>query len=73
MSEYIINIEANDDELFENIANMYSEVQSIGEEIVRCRDCAHWATEARWTGYCIGKEFDADGFCKWGERKDNEE
>ena len=39
------------------------------EEIVRCKDCAHWATEARFTGMCVGKQFNPDGFCAWGERR----
>ena len=42
-------------------------------EIVRCRDCAHWATEARFTGMCVGKQFKPDGFCAWGERKESGE
>lgn len=41
---------------------------SMREEIVRCRDCEYWATEARFTGMCVGKQFNPDGFCKWGER-----
>ena len=42
------------------------------EPIVRCRDCAKWATEKRFTGGCCGAKGDADpnGFCSWGERKD---
>lgn len=46
-----------------------------GNEIVRCRDCAKWATEKRFTGGCIGPKGDADpnGFCAWGERKVVEE
>lgn len=40
------------------------------EEIVRCRDCVHWATEARFTGMCVGKRLDPDGFCVWGERQE---
>lgn len=39
------------------------------EPITRCKDCIYWATEARFTGMCIGKQFDPDGFCKWGKRK----
>lgn len=38
------------------------------EEIVRCKDCAYWATEARFTGMCVGKRFNPDGFCAWGEK-----
>lgn len=47
MSEHIIGIESGaDGRLFNDIANMYGEVRSIGGEIVRCRDCRHmfdWA------------------------------
>lgn len=38
-------------------------------KVVRCRDCDHWATEARFTGYCLGRTFDPNGFCSWAERK----
>jgi len=38
-------------------------------ELVRCKDCVYWATEARFTGMCVGKQFNPDGFCAWGERK----
>lgn len=43
----------------------------LGEEIVRCRDCKYWTTEAIFTGMCVGKRFDPDGFCAWGERKEH--
>lgn len=41
------------------------------EEVVRCRDCRKWATEKRFTGYCLGPNgaYDPDGFCSLGERK----
>lgn len=56
-----------------------------GEEIVRCRDCKHWATwdmSAMYQNHehdhhaCFKfidgwrMETDANGFCAWGERRD---
>lgn len=38
--------------------------------VVRCKDCAHWATEARFTGMCVGKQLNPDGFCSWGVRRE---
>lgn len=72
MSEYIVSVTDEETELF--IARFgIEETRMFGHqlvgEIVRCRDCKFWATEARWFGYCIGKKFDPDGFCAWGERK----
>lgn len=43
------------------------------EPIVRCRDCKHWATEKRFTGMCVGKRFNPDGYCAWGERRGDAE
>lgn len=43
------------------------------EPIVRCRDCRFWATEHRFFGYCVGKEFNPNGFCSWGKRKESDE
>ena len=42
-------------------------------EIVRCRDCRHWATERRFTFGCVGKSGkpDPDGYCAWGERRES--
>lgn len=40
------------------------------EEVVRCRDCIHWATKARIAGMCVGKQLDPDGFCSWGEKRE---
>ena len=44
----------------------------LKEKIVRCRDCKYWATEARFTGMCVGKQLDPEGFCKWGEKCERE-
>lgn len=39
-------------------------------EVVRCRDCKCWETP----GYCIDLlTQDADGFCKWAERREDAE
>lgn len=40
------------------------------EPVVRCRDCKHWRGE---NDICrgIGVDFDADGFCSYGERRED--
>lgn len=43
--------------------------------IVRCRDCAHFATD-EIGDYCTLLDFEdvermADGFCAWGKRRDD--
>lgn len=40
-------------------------------EVVRCKDCKCW--EDGWLGYCTKGHFAIpyDGFCSYGERKDN--
>ena len=73
MSEYIVNF-GDMSSAFVGLA--MAEVEhhgaSIGEPIVRCRDCAKWATEKLFTCGCCGANGDADpnGFCAWGERRD---
>lgn len=57
----------------------------LGEEIVRCRDCAYMHTVRNWLGMdvdecwlhaspetgALGKErTEPDGFCAWGERRE---
>ena len=64
MSEVILNVT---DEFIKSYSFQ------IRGEIVRCKDCKHWATEARFTGMCVGRQFDPDGFCKWGERRGDAE
>lgn len=44
---------------------------SLGEEVVRCRDCKHFATNIHGS-YCkksISTTSDPNGFCAWGERR----
>ena len=72
MSEYVISVESDDDELFTDIANMYGEVRSIGEEIVRCRDCKNyldgWCMFENGNGDYLRMRKEPEGFCDWGER-----
>lgn len=47
----------------------------LREEIVRCRDCAYYASD-EIGGYCTLMDFGnamglADGFCAWGERRED--
>ena len=41
-------------------------------QVVRCKECKNW--EDGWLGYCTKGHFAIpyDGFCSYGERKDNE-
>ena len=45
------------------------------KEIVRCRDCKLWATELRYMGKCTGKDgkLNPNGYCAWGERRQDGE
>ena len=49
-----------------------SKLWFTNEPIVRCRDCKFWATEHYFFGGCVGKEFNPDGFCSWGKRKEDD-
>lgn len=45
---------------------------SLGEEIVRCRDCKSMQRDADYC-FCMlaARELESvDGFCAWGERRD---
>ena len=81
MSEYIVDTFG----IVQDFANLHGDmntplyhaimdvmVSRQHEQIVRCRDCAKWATEKRFTGGCCGAKGDADpgGYCAWGERRD---
>ena len=38
--------------------------------LIRCKNCAKWGTERRFTGKCTGPGTpDPEGFCSWGESK----
>ena len=68
-TEYVINKSAYD-----------SGVESVKEEIVRCKDCADCTEEGiytpqyycgsrRWNRGCCATPTDPNGFCKWGKRR----
>lgn len=41
--------------------------------VIRCKDCKHWSKPHGWNGFCEhGIPAEADDFCSWAERKDNE-
>ena len=46
---------------------------SIGEQIVRCRDCRYASYDNRWC-YRLTIAYEPpitpEGFCSWGERRD---
>lgn len=72
MSEYIVDFGDEKSSAFVRLAMAQAEANGarLCEEVVRCRDCAHWATETKFTGMCVGKQFNPDGFCAWSEKKE---
>ena len=84
MSEYIVNL---DGELGMALAVACAGAGFVREEIVRCRDCKYMHTVRSWLGMdvdecwlhadresgALGKErTEPDGFCKWGERREDD-
>lgn len=74
MSEYIVNF-GDTSSAFVGLAmaEAKSHGASIGEQIVRCRDCGHYTEDEdqsyHWCGsWC--EQVEPDGFCAWGERKE---
>lgn len=73
MSEHICELTPIDSETWDT---------TIGEEIVRCRDCAKWSffdtEDGKRIGDCsewthldgFSHATDENGFCSWGERRD---
>lgn len=65
MSEYIYTTEGT-----------FGLRECTGEEIVRCRDCKEFAFGSDeyavhdWCYYWDSYVESPDGFCKWGERRD---
>lgn len=69
----------------ENICDGVYSIERTGEQIVRCRDCVHYADHEWITSpqYGLGSDFEhvchfwhgkptkvaPNGFCAWGKRK----
>lgn len=51
------------------VANEYSVSEERRENIVRCRDCKHFKSDI-CERVPYGIKVESDGFCAWGERKD---
>ena len=72
MSEYIIRTTNMPEHILEAVSAWYE----IDCEIVRCRDCKHYHAEINgcdefgdiWHDEYANVE--PDGFCKWGERRE---
>lgn len=84
MAEYVVKgAEPNETVLHTTSPNGYEEWQwlPVCEKIVRCRDCKHYS-EHEWilitdvSDVCYffgdGVKVEPDGFCKWGERKEEQ-
>lgn len=76
MSEYVIEIPD-----YVPPFDPFARAASLGEEIVRCRDCIHCEEAINGKALCerfsmegsLGTLYPTvewDGFCKWGERMD---
>ena len=68
MSEYILKVPE-----YESPYDPAVQSASLGEEIVRCRDC-RWCMAYSKATYCdrFAHELptvELDGFCAWGERR----
>ena len=73
MSEYIIDLAAH------NASAAMALCDGVHEEIVRCRDCIHRASDPLGE-YCTLFDFEdvdnqkrLDGFCAWGVRSKTEQ
>lgn len=69
MTEYILNVPD-----YVPPFDPAARAASLGEEVVRCRDC-YWCRDSlAWAGAyeCdyINRGVEPDGFCAWGERRD---
>lgn len=68
MSEYIIEIPD-----YVPPFDPAARAVSLGEEVVRCRDCYYCTDSPAWPGAneCdfINRGVEPDGFCAWGERR----
>lgn len=68
MNEYIIE---------SNLTPGYDRNGEKLEEIVRCRDCKYYEPVPEdpgdWCGYWTDRVYGTDGFCAWGERKEDGE
>ena len=73
MAEYVVKgAEPNETVLHSLTPNGYEEWQwlPVRERIVRCMDC-HDYIEPLWCDF-FHIEVSLDGFCKWGERKEED-
>lgn len=41
-------------------------------KVVRCKDCIHYDEHNRWQCDRFGQSVNADDYCSYGERKDDE-
>lgn len=79
MSEYIVvGAEPNNTVLKSITKNGYEHEKwlPVCEEIVRCRDCASFrekdwrCTSFQWHNCDESPDVEPDGFCAWGERRE---
>ena len=54
------------------LKTMVRDIPSAEQEIIRCRDCKHWYSDADCGMACelTNMSQPEDGFCNWAERKE---
>lgn len=67
----ISGIKLSGDDMFDGFMKSV-EKSGLGNEVVRCRDCEHYDGECGCTllDFAMSRGIE-DGFCAWGERRDN--
>ena len=73
MGEYIIDMGNSSYQSTSGL--LCADVSQLREEIVRCRDCKHYTDdEVEYRHYCNEwcGQVKPDGFCAWGERREDE-
>lgn len=85
MSEYIFDVPDSNQPIAGDTGLYYpderDEPMMVREEIVRCRDCKHYGCydSSTWcsrtyeqvpSGTCDYQTVEPDGFCAWGERRE---
>ena len=64
-----------DTRMLYEIQDVLEGLPSAQPEIIRCKDCKHWYSDADTGMACEFTNLSQpeDGFCNWAERKDGEE
>lgn len=61
-----------DEQLDEYAEEFMNDDDNTIVEIVRCKDCKYWDSDCIWCNLWGNTQEYGNGFCSYGERKDNE-